>query len=695
MFPSNKKKVKKALKNKSLQNALKKASLNHFKKFNKTKNEIPWEEYKQKAADIKEKCIKILPQLIHKFREEARKAGANVYIANTPKEALAEIENILSRKKVKLIVKSKSMVSEEIHLNEHLQKKGYKILETDLGEWIIQLAKERPSHITAPALHKTRTEIADLLSSRFKQNVSSDPKEIAKLSRKGMRKAFMNADIGISGANIGVAETGTLIIISNEGNAKLVTSLPPVHIAIITTEKFVETLEESIPLIKVLTIASSGSKLTSYITYITGPSHTTDIEKEFVVGVHGPKELHIIILDNGRLAVQKDKDFSKTLSCLKCGGCMLVCPVFQLLGGHIYGGPVYPGGIGILLSEVNNSLKKSSTLYDFCADCKKCEEFCPVGIPTGELILKLKNKKGPNLWEKALSRIYSNKSLTEQGANLLSIAQKPWLKKGRLQNLPFPFTKGKSFPALNLKKTKLSMKQKQSKIYLFQGCLGRFFFPEIRESVIKSLPSFGLTVIIPSEQVCCGAPNYHLGNINDVKKLALINYNSIKKENPDFIITICPTGNAMLKNSYPEIIPEFKNWTDKIFDFTQFMVQKNLMQKTGNLIKKEKVFYHYPCHYINELKLKSEPKRLLESSGYQFEEEEEPLTCCGFCGIFSFKNPHISSKLWEKKKAKILKKKAPIIATDCPGCLFQIKAGFSDQERRIHHTAELVARAMK
>jgi Fe-S oxidoreductase len=397
------------------------------------------------------------------------------------------------------------------------------------------------------------------------------------------------------------------------------------------------------------------------------------------------------------MAVQKDRDFNKTLSCLKCGGCMLVCPVFQSLGGHIYGGPVYPGGIGILLSSITHSLTKSSTLYDFCADCKKCEEFCPVGIPTGELLLKLKNKKGPKLWEKAFSKILSNKFSTEQGTKLFSVFQKPWLKKGMLKNLPFSLLKGKSIPALNLKKTKLPNKQKQGNIYLFQGCLGKFFFPEIRESVIKSLTPFGLIIRIPSDQVCCGAPSLHLGNKKDVINLSLKNFKSIEKENPDYIITVCPTGNSMLKKRYPEIIPEFQKWIDKIFDFTEFMVKKNLLQKIENPSKKESIFYHYPCHTINDLKLKNEPKRLLKNAGYQFDEEEEPITCCGFCGIFSINNPDISSKLWEKKKAKILEKKASTIATDCPGCLFQMKAGLSDSGYfyKVHHTAELIAKAMK
>jgi L-lactate dehydrogenase complex protein LldF len=240
-FPrKQKKKVKKALNDSNLQKALERATSQHFKKYNRIKDEIPWEDYKEKARKIREECVKRFPQLIQKFTEEAEKAGANVHHASTPEEALSAIEKIARLKNARLIVKSKSMVSEEIHLNSFLEEKGYEVVETDLGEWIIQLAQEKPSHITAPALHKTREEIAELLSRHLGKNIPPVPREIVKAAREEMRKYFIEADIGISGANLAVAESGTLVIISNEGNARLATSLPPVHIALVTTEKFVE-----------------------------------------------------------------------------------------------------------------------------------------------------------------------------------------------------------------------------------------------------------------------------------------------------------------------------------------------------------------------------------------------------------------------------------------------------------------------
>jgi iron-sulfur cluster protein len=642
-----KKQTKKALSDETLQTALNRASSQHFQKFADTTKDVPWDQIKEKAKAIREDCLKRLPELIQQFTKEAQKVGTRVYRAATPAEALSAIENILQEKKAKNIVKSKSMASEEIGLNHFLEKKGYRVVETDLGEWIIQLAGERPSHITAPALHKTKEEVANLLSERLQLEVPADPKEIVNLARAQLRKEFIHADVGISGANLAVAESGTLVIVSNEGNARLVTSLPPIHIAVITAEKFVETLEQASTLVKALVLASSGLKLTAYVSFITGISRTTDIEKQLVTGVHGPEELHVIILDNGRLEASKDPDFDKILSCLKCGGCMLVCPIFQSLGGHVYGGPVYPGGVGLLLTALTQSMKKSAEGWDFCSDCKKCEEFCPVGLPTGEILLKLKGKKGPKLWERSLSTVLRKKGMADLGIKLLSILQKPWYKDGSLKNLPFSWAKGKSFPALNLAKQPVPEKKKEGKkVYFFEGCLAALFFPGIREAVFASLSQLEFRVVSPEDRVCCGAPSLHLGHEKDVKKLAKQNLESFAREKSDYILTICPTGNAMLKKTYPRLIPDAEAWKDKIYDFTEFVVKKNLVSEGLCARKKTDIFYHYPCHFVNELGLREEPLKLLESIGYNPVVENEPFACCGFSGIFSFKNPELAAHLW-------------------------------------------------
>jgi len=695
---SNRRAAKKALRRAGLKEALQKASASHFSKYTKTTREVSWDEMKDKARAIRRECLPNLEALIERFREEATKAGARVTRAASPEDALAAVEKVLRERKAKLVVKSKSMVSEEIGLNAYLEGKGYRVLETDLGEWIAQLAGERPSHITAPILHKTKEEVAEVLSKHLGRPVKPDIKEMVGIARQEMRKAFAEADVGITGANLAVAESGTLVVISNEGNARLVTTLPPVHIAIVTAEKFVETLEQATALIKALIIASSGLKMTSYVSMITGPSKTTDIEKELVVGVHGPEELHIIILDNGRLDLSEDKDLEEILYCLKCGGCMLQCPVFQAVGGHVYGGPVYPGGIGILLTAMTRSAKEAERLLDFCADCKKCEVFCPVGIPTSEILLKLKNRKGPSPSERFLSGIFRRRGLADGGAKALSVLQRIWQKNGHLRKLPSAWARGKYFPALNPKKSGgVPEKGSAGKIYLFQGCLTKYFFPEIRESVIRVLSGFGFEVVCPADQACCGAPSYHLGNTKDVRRLMKSNLRSFEKENPDEILTVCPTGHSILAKLYPDLDERSRVWAARVSDFTEFMVKRGFLPKGEPAAAPPEVLYHYPCHYINDLKLKDEPLELLRRLGFAPKVESEPATCCGFCGVFSLKNPEIASRLWDNKKKKIEESGKTLIATDCPGCVFQLRAGLAGLEKKftVVHTAELCAETLK
>lgn len=684
--------ARKALQDVSLQNALRRASLQHNQKYLQTSKSVPWEETKQNAREIRKKNIHCLPELIDRFSEEAQKAGAKVYRAAGPGEAVEAIRRIARKRKAKLIVKSKSMVSEEIGLNEALEEDGFQVVETDLGEWIIQLAGDRPSHITAPALHLTKEKISEILTRRLGRPVPPDAREIVRIAREEMRKSFIQADIGISGANFAIAESGTLAVVSNEGNVRLATTLPPVHIALVTAEKFVETLEEAAVLIKALTIASAGKKLTSYVSLITGPSSTTDIEKENIVGVHGPEEVHIIILDGGRLALAESPDFNEILYCLKCGGCMLVCPVYQSVGGHVFGGPVYPGGIGTLLTAITQSLGESSKTLDFCADCKKCETFCPVGIPTGNLLLKVKSLQGPDLKEKGLSWLFKSKTLAETGAGILAVLQRVWQKDGYLRRLPFIWTRGKRIPVLKPKPTIPGVPGEGPKAYLFQGCLAKYFFPEVRESVVKTLAHSGYRVVVPPEQVCCGAPSHHLGDAKSVAALAEKNLESFAKENPDIIITICPTGHSLLKNHYPEIDSRARRFSDRVQDLTTFLASKGQWPQVSGPAQ-QAVYYHYPCHSLNELQNGEAPPRLLRALGFDLAGQSDPPQCCGFCGVFSTKHPEISARLWDRKKEDILKSGAGVVATACPGCLFQLRAGLEPEAKpvRAYHIAEIIA----
>jgi iron-sulfur cluster protein len=686
--------VRRALADVDLQTALNRTCFQHNRRYLQATREVPWEEQKKTAREIRERNVARLPELIERFSREAVRAGAVIHRAATPAEACEAVLRIAQDRQAKLIIKSKSMVSEEIKLNPFLEENGLEVVETDLGEWILQISGDRPSHITGPAMHLTKERVAEIMSIKLGRPVPPEIPEIVRAAREYLRPYFIRADIGISGANFAVAESGSLVILSNEGNARLVTTLPPVHIAIVTVEKFVETLEEAVTLVKALTTASTGLKVTSYMSFITGPSSTSDIEKERVFGAHGPREVHVIILDNGRLALAEKGEFSEILNCLKCGGCMLICPVFQSVGGHVYGGPVYPGGIGTLLTAVTDSVGEAERSLPLCADCRKCQEFCPVGIPTGELLLRLKSAKGARPWEKALSSAFRETKIAEKGAGVLGVIQKLWQKDGSLRGLPLRAMKGRRWPVLKPRRRGLDTGGGGKKVYFFEGCLVKYFFPEIREAAVRVLTHFGFRVVVPADQACCGAPSLHLGDEKAVRALAAANLASFERENPDFILTICPTGNSLLKGRYPEIDDRAARWRDKIFDFTDFLASRGDLPQPAR--ETESIYYHYPCHYLSELKLGGRPETLLKAIGFEPAKSKEPPACCGFCGVFTVKNPEIASHLWDDKRAEILASGAGLVATDCPGCLLQLRAGLKEDKRpvRAAHTAELLAEAL-
>lgn len=342
---------------------------------------------RQELTNRKKAAIDQLPQLIEQFTKEAEKVSAVVHFAETAQDAREIIANIASSHNAKLVVKSKSMVSEEIELNPHLEKRGIKVVETDLGEWIIQLAGEHPSHMLAPAIHKTREEIAELFSEVVGQRVLSEVDKLVKTARSTLREKIINADIGISEANIGISPTGTLVIIDNIGDARIVSSLTPVHIALLGMENVVPTIDDAGVVLKAFNYGATGQKMAVYTSFITGPSRTGDIEFVLSLGMHGPNEVHIVFLDNGRSAMARDPLFRDTLRCIGCLACADVSP-------SLHGKPKYTSRpiIDAIRTVFRNGLEYVSELLPPGLDYGAAEEACPAGIPLAKITVELQKR---------------------------------------------------------------------------------------------------------------------------------------------------------------------------------------------------------------------------------------------------------------------------------------------------------------
>jgi L-lactate dehydrogenase complex protein LldF len=359
------------------------------------------EGLRERAHAIRMEVIDDLDRHVARFSAAVEARGGHVFFARTAAEASAYVADVCRRRGATLAAKSKSMASEEIGLNEALEGAGVRVVETDLGEYILQLAGEHPVHIVAPAIEKTAEEVAELLSRAGGEQVPSELEALTRAARKQLREAFLHADVGITGANFGVSETGSICLVTNEGNARLVSSIPPVHVAIVGMERLVPTTAELAVLLRLLGRSGTGQKLTVYTTLITGPRRAGEQD--------GPEELHVVILDNGRTNLLRGR-YREMLACIRCGACLNVCPVYRKAGGAAYG-PVYSGPMGAVLLPLLVGLERAPSLPHASSLCGACTDACPVKIPLHELLLDLRrdlvDEGVASRWERIAFRLWS------------------------------------------------------------------------------------------------------------------------------------------------------------------------------------------------------------------------------------------------------------------------------------------------
>lgn len=342
-----------------------------------TLNFFHLENSKKKAHLIKWRAIENLDKYLHEFETQFLKRGGKVIWANDAQEALQEIDEILKKVNAKQVIKAKSMVTEEIKLNEFLEKKGVEVWEGDLGEFIVQQNIEKPYHIVTPAMHLTKEKIAKIFHEKWEVPLDATPEQLTLFARNFLRDKFRNADVGITGANFLIAENGSVVITENEGNARLTTTFPKVHIAIAGIEKILPQMKDLSLFWPLLSSHGTGQKLTTYNTILSGPRQDHEID--------GPEEMYVILLDNGRTDLLAKSEQRQGLYCIRCGACLNVCPIYQNIGGHAYQN-TYSGPIGSLISPHTQGMKDFSHLSQASTLCGKCTEVCPVKIPIDRML---------------------------------------------------------------------------------------------------------------------------------------------------------------------------------------------------------------------------------------------------------------------------------------------------------------------
>ncbi|SME88918.1 L-lactate dehydrogenase (quinone) large subunit LdhH [Desulfovibrio gilichinskyi] len=667
----------------------------------------------KEIADAKDCAAQNIDALYAQFKEEAEKKGAVVHLAKDAQEANEIIGRIALAEKCKTIVKSKSMTAEETLLNHHLEDLNLQVIETDLGEWIIQLRHEGPSHMVMPAIHLSRHQVSDLFTDVTGKKQDDDIQKLVKVARRELRQKFTEADMGISGGNFAIAKSGTVGIVTNEGNARLVTTLPRVHVALMGLDKLTPNLHDALRVLKALPRNATGQAITSYVTWVTGANECATAEDS-------TKKVHFVFLDNGRRALAKDPLFSQVLRCVRCGACANVCPVYRMVGGHKMG-HIYIGAIGLILTYFFHGTDKAKNLVQNCINCGACKEICAGGIDLPGLIkeihARIQDEEGHPLTSALLGKMMKNRKLFHKFLRIAKHAQKPVAgKDGFIRHLPMIFAPNHDFRALptvakvpfrdmwdKVKPAKVA--NPKHKVAIFSGCVQDFVYPEQSVATVESMRGKDIALEFPMDQSCCGLPLQMMGEKEACKDVAIQNMEAFENSDCEYILTMCASCASHLKHNYPKMLghdPKYairvQEFADKVIDYSSFMNDVVGVSEDDFLDSKgKKVTYHAPCHLCRGLEVKDAPRELMVKAGLDYIECAEEEVCCGFGGTYSVKFPKVSAQLLAKKMNNIKETGADILLTDCPGCVMQLRGGAKKNglNVEVHHISELISERRK
>ncbi|HEY1421452.1 MAG TPA: LUD domain-containing protein [Candidatus Dormibacteraeota bacterium] len=642
-------------------------------------------DFEQGRADLKQRRtanLERLPELVEQFAQRLTAVGGEVHFAKDAAEARAIIGEICMKagsgrtsREPMVVTKVKSMAGEEIELNPYLEGLGMEVVETDLGERMVQLTHTHPSHIIAPAIHLTKEDAARVFGTE------ATVEAIQRHARESLRQKFIDARVGISGANMAIAETGTIVLVTNEGNADLTTTLPPVHIALFGIDKVVATLDDAVAVLRMLPRSGTGQIMSSYVNWITGPSRSADIEQSLTIGVHGPREMHCVIIDNGRARMLEDPVFRDALTCIRCGACSNACPPFMAVSGHQFG-HIYNGPIGLVLTPFHHGLDAADLPNTLCTQCNACQDICPVGIPLPRQILEHRRSGRKSLRKRAVLGMWSQPQLADRLMRTAAPFSRLVPGAPRLARVPY---RDRAAPS----------EVDGEPLTIFASCMVDRMLPQAAVALERIATAAGFRVGFPKTQWCCGLIAANAGDFNGADKLNTDLQASLR-DSKGLIVT--PSASC-----FGAFTIDAAGWgtsTDpklqaRFRDSTRFALQ--LLEGNPDLVDARsmslKIAYHDSCQSLRQLGLKSEPRRLLELAGYEVADLPDIANCCGFGGTFSLEWPRVAGRLADWKLEAIAKTGCAVVASDNPGCLLHIEA--AARRRGIHlrvaHVLELVA----
>ena len=675
--------VNKALGDPKLQHALTEAMTGLRSRRNKAFESLDFETGRADLKRRRRANLERLPELIEQFKTRLEAVGGKVHFAKDAAEARDIIAQICWNAGTEqpptggrmVVTKVKSMATEEIELNPFLEALGMEVVETDLGERMVQLTHTRPSHLIAPAIHLTKEDAANVFGTE------PTVQAIQHHARTSLRQKFIDAAVGISGANMAIAETGTIVLVTNEGNADLTTTLPPVHIALFGIDKVVATLDDAVAVLRMLPRSGTGQIMTSYVNWITGPSRSADIEQSLTIGVHGPREMHCVIIDNGREAMRADPVFSDAMTCIRCGACSNACPPFMAVGGHQFG-HIYTGPIGLVVTPFHHGVHEIDLANTLCTQCNACQEICPVDIPLPRQILEHRKAGRKSLRKKALLGLWKRPELADR--MLRAGAPFSGLVPGtpRLTRVPYRDRVRRS-------------DVDGEPLTIFASCMVDRVQPMAAVALERIATTAGFNVGFPKGQWCCGLIAANAGDFKGGASLHESLAESLVNSKGLIVTPSASCFGAFTIDAPDWGVKVSEDLRSRMRDSTRFVLE--LLTNNPELVDAKplslKIAYHDSCQSLRQLGLKSEPRRLLEVAGYEVVDIPDIANCCGFGGTFSLEWPRVASRLAQWKLDAIAKTGCTVVASDNPGCLMHIEAAARQRhmQLRVAHVLELVA----
>jgi L-lactate dehydrogenase complex protein LldF len=622
-----------------------------------------------------------LPELVEQFRERLEAVGGQFHLAAEAAEARRIIGEICRRAGAGIVTKSKSMATEEIGLNAHLESLGMEVVETDLGEYMVQRLGQHPSHLLAPAIHLTVEDWAEELG------VEPDRDAIMAHARRTLREKFIGASVGISGANAAIAETGTVMIVTNEGNADLTITLPRVHVAVFGIDKVIASLDDAVAILRMLPRSATGQVMSAYVNWVTGPSRSSDIGFHPVMGAHGPREMHCVVLDNGRTEMLADPVFADALTCVRCGACSNACPAFMAVGGHQFG-HIYSGPIGLVLTPFHHGMEAAELPNSLCTQCNACQEICPVDIPLPRQILEHRR---------------SGHRKTAAKRALLSVWSWPGLAQAGMR-MAAPVTR-----ALGVGPMPLAARSYRSRarpggegapVTVFASCLVDRMLPEAGVALERILRAAGHRVEFPREQWCCGLISSNAGDFARGARLFSRLAAALAASDGPIVTPSASCFGAVTIDSLEWGVADDASGAvalrSRLRDSTRFVLE--LLESQPALVRPApgaavRVAYHDSCQTKRQLGLVAEPRRALELAGYEVVDLPDIANCCGFGGTFSMDWPEVADRMAQWKLDAVARTGCAVVASDNPGCLAHIRAAAARRklDLRVAHVLELVA----